>query len=303
MGDVLVMGLINIETTLRVERFPIDYTPVRYLFGGIQSTVAGVGYNVTKALTTLGTRARFLSLVGRDLGGAQALAQLRADGLPADYVLAELDEAACSVILYDGQGRRQVNVDLKDVQQRAYPAVVFEQAAEDADLAVLCNINFSRPFLEPMQARGVPIATDVHAISSLDDDFNQDFMRAASILFLSDENLPCSPEDWVRAVWDRFGTPIVVVGLGAQGALLGVRDDDLLTRLPAVTTRPIVSTIGAGDALLSCFVHVYLETDDPYTALERAMIFASYKLGAASSSDGFLSAAELERLAAGLATE
>ena len=37
MARVLVAGLINIETTLRVERFPLDYFPVTYLrfaFGG-----------------------------------------------------------------------------------------------------------------------------------------------------------------------------------------------------------------------------------------------------------------------------
>ena len=36
----------------------------------------------------------------------------------------------------------------------------------ECDLAVLCNINFSRPFLEVAKRRGIPIATDVHAIAS-----------------------------------------------------------------------------------------------------------------------------------------
>ena len=71
-----------------------------------------------------------------------------------------------------------------------------------------------------------------------------------------------------------------------------------LRRFAAVTTRPIISTIGAGDALFSSFVHVYGASGDPYLAIRRAMVFASYKIGATGASDGFLSAEELDRLAA-----
>jgi sugar/nucleoside kinase (ribokinase family) len=147
-----------------------------------------------------------------------------------------------------------------------------------------------------MRQRGVPIATDVHAISRLDDDYNRDFVAAAHVLFMSDELLPCSPEDWVKGVWNRFGTEIAVVGLGAQGALLGVRQDGTLVRFPAVHTRPVVNTIGAGDALFACFVHVYHQTGDPYLALNKAIVFASYKIGATSAADGFLDEAGLNRL-------
>jgi len=39
------------------------------------------------------------------------------------------------------------------------------------------------------------IATDVHTISDLYEEYNQDFMQAAQILFMSAEALPVSPED------------------------------------------------------------------------------------------------------------
>lgn len=51
---VLVSGLINIETTLKVRKFPIDYYPIDYPFFGIRSSVSGVAYNAGKALLTLG---------------------------------------------------------------------------------------------------------------------------------------------------------------------------------------------------------------------------------------------------------
>ncbi|MBN1564257.1 MAG: carbohydrate kinase family protein [Anaerolineae bacterium] len=293
MSHMLVSGLINIETTARIDGFPIEYTPVRYPFWGVSSTVSGVGYNVAKALTTLGVSIRFTSLIGQDLQAQLVYAQLKADNIPAGFVIQELDQTSQSVILYDGDGKRMINVDLKNVQECPYPPVLFEQAAADVDLAVLCNVNFSRPFLATMKARGIPIVTDVHAIADMESAYDSDFMAAADILFMSHENLPCAPDEWIRRLWDRYGTAIAVIGLGGEGALLGVRADNLIMRVPAVYTRPVVNTIGAGDALFSSFIYGYQQTRDPVAALKQAVVFASYKIGETGAAQGFLDAAGL----------
>lgn len=290
--------MINVETTLRVEGFPIGYSPVRYPFFGVDSTVSGVGYNVAKALAALGDDVRFLSIIGRDFAGKLVRESLARDGLSAEFIVEGIERTPQSVILYDGDGRRQINVDLKDIQERTYPERLFDVALSECAVAVLCNINFSRPFLQTARRAGKLIATDVHALSDLNDDYNRDFMQAAHILFLSDEHLPESPEAWVRQLLNRYGPEVVVVGLGAEGALLAVRRDNFVERLPAVRTRPIVSTIGAGDALFSCFVHTYSRTRDPYASLQKAMLFASWKIGATGAAEGFLDEAGLERLAA-----
>lgn len=293
MSTILVSGLINIETTVKVDGFPVDYTPVRYPFFGVDATVSGVGYNVAKALTTLGDDVRFVSMVGRDMGGTLTQAQLKADGVPREFMIQELDQTPRSVILYEPGGRRMINVDLKDVQERSYPPVLFEQAAHGIDLAVLCNINFSRPFLTWARERGIPVATDVHAIGDLDSAYDAEFMAAADILFMSDEHLPTDPESWTRRVWARYAPAITVIGMGAQGALLGLREPNQIVHVPAVQVRPVVSTIGAGDALFSAFVHGYARTQDPVRALRDAVVFASWKIGVAGAADGFLDAAGL----------
>ena len=297
MKKILVCGHTNIETTLAIEAFPIAYSPMRYPFFGIQTAVAGVGYNITKALTTLGSSVNFLTLVGKDLFGQQIRQQAAADGIVTDYIVAGMPQTAQSVILYDKQGKRQGNTDLKDIQERAYPLDHFQQALQESDLAILCNINYTRPFLVQAQHAGVPIATDVHTIVTLDDEYNRDYMAAATILFMSDERLPLPPEQWAKKVQNAFGTEIVVIGLGAEGALLAVKSDNFCERLPAVQTRPVVNTIGAGDALFSSFNHFYRASYDPYTALPKAMLFASYKIGSEGAAAGFLSAAEVEELA------
>jgi ribokinase len=221
---------------------------------------------------------------------------LAADGIADDYVLNSLETTPQSVILYDKQGNRQINVDLKDIQERIYPQVLFEKALADCSLAVICNINFARPFLESAMRMGKLIATDVHSISNIEDEYNRDYMAAADILFMSHEHLPCSPEDWARWLVNRYGTEIVVVGLGSEGALLSVKSHHYLGRVPAVYTRPVVNSIGAGDALFSAFVHVYNQTQNPYEAMKRAVVFASYKIGTTGAAEGFLNAADFEAL-------
>ncbi len=294
MSTIAVSGLINIETTLRVEGFPIHYTPVRYPFGGVNSTVSGVGYNITKALLTLGDEVHFLSIIGEDRLGQLVLDVLEMEGVPSKYVRRRRGETAQSVILYDGEGRRQINVDLKRVQEQVYPREHFEAALEGADLAVLSNVNFSRPWLDVAKARGIPIATDVHAISSLDDEYNRDFMAAADILFMSHDLLPVAPEEWARQILDRYSPQVVVIGLGAAGALLAVRGAGEIERVSPVRTREIVNTVGAGDALFSAFVHYYVQTFNPYVSLQKAAVFASYKIGERGAAEGFLTEDELD---------
>lgn len=297
MPTIAIAGLVNIETTVQVERFPVEYVPVRYPFFGVRSTIAGVGYNVARALLTLGHRVRLATLLGRDLAGALAAEQLHADGLPAELVLRQVAETAQSAILYDPAGRRMISTDLKDLQQQTYPAGLFEQALAGCDFVVICNINFARPLLALARARGVPVATDVHAVGDPDDAYNRDYMAAADVLFLSHERLPCPPEQWVALLHERYPAPVVVVGLGAEGALLAVRADGFVERFPAAAlARPLVSTVGAGDALLAAFVHGYAATRDPYESLRRAITFAGYKIGAPGAAEGFLSATDLDAL-------
>ncbi len=65
----------------------------------------------------------------------------------------------------------------------------------------------------------MPIATDVHALSDLDDSYNHDYMAVAKILFLSDESLPDSPENVAKMLLEKYSCEILVIGLGEKGAL------------------------------------------------------------------------------------
>ncbi len=295
MANITVAGLINLETTLQIDGFPIDYQPVRYPFFGVHTHVSGVGFNLAKALTVLGDHVHLLSLIGQDEPARLVYHALTEHGIDTRNVYDTIAATAQSVILFDSTSRRMINTDLKDIQDATFPPDAAEATLRQADLAILCNINFSRPMLTIAKRLGVPIVSDVHVISRLDDPYNTDYMAAADILFQSHEKLPVSPEDWIAQLWNRYGTQIAIIGMGSEGALLAVRADNFIERIPAVTTRPIFNTIGAGDALLSAFVHFYAQDRDPYAAIHKAQVFASYKIGArGGAADGFLTETELQ---------
>ncbi len=153
------------ETTLAVDAFPIPYFPVRYPFFGIQTTVSGVGYNIAKALVTLGDTVHFASLIGKGDNAKLVRNALERDNIPDDLVLSEVDATAQSVIIYDPQGKRQIHTDLKNIQEYRYPEKRAKLAIEASDLAAICNVNFSRPLLAIAKKAGIWIASDVHALS------------------------------------------------------------------------------------------------------------------------------------------
>ncbi|MCD4753266.1 MAG: carbohydrate kinase family protein [Anaerolineaceae bacterium] len=296
MPKVLVAGLINIETTLKVDSFPIPYFPVTAPLFGIQTTVSGVGYNLAKAFQTLGNPVDFLSMIGTDeeLNAQLVRSVLAKEHIAGDLVLNRLSQTPQSVILYDPSGKREIYSDLKDIIETEYPIEDFRNAIKEAELLALCSINFARPILDEARCSGKLIATDVHVLRDPYDEYNADYMRAADILFLSDEGLPSPPEKFIQTLYDIYHNKIIVIGLGAKGALLYEGRKRFMALVPAVDTRPVISTIGAGDALFTSFCHCYLKSGDSLNALRRAVVFASYKIGVAAASEGYLTDEELE---------
>ncbi|ADO69177.1 carbohydrate kinase family protein [Stigmatella aurantiaca] len=297
MGQrILVAGIVALEMTYRIDAFPLQYDPVRYPFFSLGSSVSGGAYNVARALSTLGDDVRCATLLGRDAAGRLVHHTFAQEGLSPDFALESLADTPHSLILYDRDGRRQIHIDLKDVQDQAYPEERFVQALQGCTLAAVGNANFCRPLLRLAREAGIPIATDVQTVSHLEDPYNQEFMRAADILFMSHERLPMAPAEWVRQVRECYGTGIIVVGMGEDGALLSVLGDPAPLHVPALRGLPVISTVGAGDALFSCFLHAYVQSRDPHQALRKAVAFAAFKIGTAAGASGFLTEEELEQL-------
>lgn len=286
---ILVSGLMNIETTLKIEQFPINYYPVDYPFFGIKSDVSGVAYNVAKALISLENEIQIASFIGDDDEGMRILERLKKENIGNQLIYRDLKETPVTVALYDGEGRRQIHCDLKDIQEKTIDFAKIEAAVLDSDVVVLCNINFNRELLKKVKEAGKLIASDVHVISDIDDEYNKDFMKYADILFFSDEQLPCEASEFLKQMKTAYEADIMVIGLGKEGAMLYERTQDKIYRLQAANIGGVVNTIGAGDALFSAFINYYLKGYSPVEALTRAEIFAALKIRHNGAAVGFCS--------------
>jgi len=295
MNNILVCGLTNIETTIKVDGFPVGYSPVEYRFFGVNSSVSGVGYNIVKALKTLGDDPVYFSIIGNDIYKEIILKELEKNKIVINYVLPLLEQTVQSGILFDGNNRK-ILLDLKNIQEIKYPEENLEAIMDQIDIGIICNINFSRNFLKILRDHKKLIATDVHALSDINDDYNNDHIKYSDILFLSNVNISGREKEVLKELTQRYNHKLIVIGMGENGLMIYVKDKNEMKQFPAIKTREVVNTIGAGDALFSCFIHFYNKTRDPYYSIRLASIFASYKIGENGGAKGFLTEEELIKM-------
>ncbi|MDJ0752801.1 MAG: carbohydrate kinase family protein [Ardenticatenaceae bacterium] len=293
MSKILVVGNVNVETSLPIRQFPIQYEPVRYLRGEISQQVSAVGFNVAKALVTLGHQVQLLSVIGRDLAAEQIKAAVVETGINPTGLLQLAPTSAQSVVLYDDNGRRQIHTDLQPVLDQEIPLDRFYAAAEESEIIVVTNISYGRILLPAALQLGKIIVSDVQTIADLDDEYNRPFLMAADWLFMSGEKLPIPAPEWIDLLYDRYGPELVIIGMGADGAWLGGRKSSYC---PAPKIDQVKSSGGAGDALCAAFVHGMCMTNDPVQALKMAVAFASHKVRFEGSSAGYLDRDNLQRI-------
>lgn len=304
MARVLVAGMINVETNLRIEGFPLGYHPVTYPFHGVTTNVSGAAWNVGKALAGLGHDVRFVSLVGDDALAELVRRDVRGAGVDDGFVLTVPGATCQSVILVDPDGRRQVHTDLKDLQESTtvYPADTLAEAMDGCDVAVVGNMNMCRDILRRVREEGIPTAIDVHVLHDLHDAYDREFLAGADTLMVSDEGLDGrDPRDYLRAIQETYpAATTVILGRGADGATVRHRrgDDVEIHDVAAVAPRGVVNTVGAGDALLSGYVHAVLGGASPRDALVVATTFAGWKVGVSGASTGLTDAKHLAELVA-----
>ena len=206
---IFVSGLVNIETTVAVRGFPISYYPIDFNKFGISSNVSGVGYNLAKALTTLGDEVELHSFIGSDEEAERILSRMDKDGVDSTHIARGLMSTPVSAVLYAPDGKRQIYCDLKDIQDQVIEPDSVKDGLSSCGAAILCNIAFNRGLIKAAHDAGVTTATDVHVLADIDDEYNRGFMENADILFLSDEKLPCPAQDFIRQLQCRYHNRII----------------------------------------------------------------------------------------------
>jgi ribokinase len=292
MGRFAIAGIVQVETIVKVDEIPVVYHPVVNKPNTIFTNLGGDAYNERVALKALGDEVEFFSMVGKhDIKSIFWDEEFMGEH---DYVLPVLKATPTAVILYDNKRQQQIFEDIKDMRDVEFNLELFRERIQDVDCVILANANFCRPLALAAKDAGKLLAINFRGFTEEKMQYNEDYFQMADIIYVSDDNIVGSADEFVRKLADTYDAKIIVLGQGAHGLTIFSREDDLLAHYKPVKTNEIVNTSGAGNSLFSCFLHCYVSTGDAVHAIKNALLFASYKIGYMGTSNGFLTEEELE---------
>lgn len=295
MGKFLVAGIVQRETIVKVDKIPMEYRPVTVKTNTIFSSTGGDAYNAALALKWLGNSVDLMTMIGKE----ESMELLNPSGsevkLVTEYVLPRLCSTPTAVVFYDSERNQQIFEDIKDIRETDYDRRLFEERAERAEMLVVSNANFCRPLMQIGKELRKPIAVNIREYREEKLCYNEDFLKAADILYVSDDHLIEEPYEFVKNLAAKYRPEIIILGQGADGLILYDKNKNIIAPYHTVKTHGVVNTVGAGNALFSCFLHFYNKTHDSVFAVKNALLFASYKIGFMGTSNGFLSEEEIVR--------
>ena len=295
MSKFMVAGFVQMETIVKVDGFPLSYKQFESIPDIINTSIGGAGVNEAMALKWLGNDVDFMSMVSRHMSKEQIESYLKINEVDVspEYVLPLLDGMPTSVILYS-KGKKQTFEDVKDIRHVDYDAKLLESHIQDKDMVLISNCNFCRPIIALAKKYNKPLALNVRSMRAEKIVNKEDFLKAADILYISDDDIEEDPYDCIKSCKEKYDPEIVIMGVGEDGVIIYTREDNSFIDYKPVQTNEIVNTIGAGNALFSSFLHYYVKTKNPREAIKNALLFASYKIGFVGTSNGFMTEEQIQ---------
>lgn len=297
MSKFLVAGFVQVETIVKVKELPAPYKQFSSIPDSIYTNMGGAGYDEAVALTWLGNEVDFMSMTDKKMEKDKRKTMLQANGVQLDcqYVLPRLENMPTAVVLYADKGKMQTFEDVKDIRTVEYDAALFERQIQDKDMVLISNCNFCRPLLSLAKKYNKPLAVNIRSMTTEKTMQKEDFLEAADIFYISDDDLDKEPYECINECRERFDPKVIVMGVGAKGAILYMKEDNSIVEYKPVKTNEIVNTLGAGNAMFSAFLHYYVKTGDAREAIKNALLFASYKIGFVGTSNGFMTEEQIEQ--------
>lgn len=293
MGKFLVAGVVQRETIVKVDNIPIGYMGITERPNTIFTSTGGDAYNESLALKWLGNSVDLMSMVGE----GESMDLVNPPGceveLVTDYVLPRMADTPIAVLFYDENRKQQIFEDIKNLGDVPYDLALFRERAKRAEMLVVSDANFCRPLIGIGKELRKPIAVNIREYTEEKAYFNEDFLKGGDILYISDDRLVGDPYEFVKLLAAKYRPQIIILGQGAAGLILYDKNKNIIAHYNTVKTHKTVNTVGAGNALFSCFLHFYNKTKDSVFAVKNAMLFASYKIGFMGTSSGFMTEEEI----------
>lgn len=295
--SVIVFGDLNLDTSVKIDRFPLHVGDTLFSFHGVTDILGGAATNVAVGLRHLGNHVAFGSVIGNDGIGDLVLCMLADKNLDARYIRRDWIATSRTVVVIDAQGNRQCINDPKQVREYRYPETCLPDMFQHSQIVYTSTQHWCRYLAQAAHLHGKTVVVDVQAIVDVDE-YHRDFLHAATIVLLSTEQLCMHSHDFIRKLWFDFDVSVVVATHGEHGATLGVRETQTIDYQPAFNLGGVVDKTGAGDAFCSGFLAAIALGQSFATALTSGQLTAAHNIMHKGSTNGFPSRAKLDMLLA-----
>lgn len=269
MSGVVVVGSANVDQVFTVDRIPAPGETV--LSHGFAKVMGGKGQNQAVAAARAGAAAVFVAAVGDDAFGAEMRAGLAADGIDFSHVRTMPGASGTALIAVDGRGENTIIVEPGANALLVGLTAADLQAVRAAAVLVLqleIPLETVMEAADAASAAGTTVLLNAAPIRDLPDDL----LARLDILVVNEHEaaqLEAARPD--VALTDLV--PVVVVTLGADGAVLRSRGADEVRALaPSVTA---VDATGAGDTFCGALAAALAEGQDVESAMRFAVVAAS----------------------------
>lgn len=291
--------------------------------------VAGAEANVAVGLARLGHEVAYVGRVGADAFGTAVVRRLRGEGVDVEHLVADPDAATGVIVrelrdlgpaevIYHRAGSAGSRLSVADVAAAAplfegarwlhvtgiTPALsataagAVEAAIERAHvhrMTVSLDLNIRRKLWS--EARAAAVLGELAARSDVVLGGLDEVALVGGLAASLEAGAGIDPEDAADGVL-RLGPRIVVVKLGAAGALERARDGSTVRRAGILVSRS-VDPVGAGDAFTAGYVAAMLEGRSGEQALALGNACGAAVVATVGDLTGLPSRPEAERILAG----
>ena len=306
-GTILTVGSLNMDEVVHTPRLPALGETLLGA-GSLKLVPGGKGANQAVAMARLGASVAMAGRVGSDPFGGQLVKALQADGVDTRLVFVDAEEASGVALIFltpDGDNAIVVasgaNMRVgEDMQQMGFIYVSISQCP-----ALVLQLEIPQGTVKNLigagHQAGVPVILNLAPAQPLSWDTLQQLtaliVNENEASMLSGQRVD-SLEDAriVAKVLSGRGIPIVIITLGAQGALLASSSPGGEIQIVHQTAPrvQVIDTTAGGDCFVGAFTVAYTEQQPLADALRFAVYASALKVTKFGAQSGLPTRKEVE---------
>lgn len=306
-GTILTVGSLNMDEVVQTPRLPALGETLLGA-GSLKLVPGGKGANQAVAMARLGASVMMAGRVGSDPFGTKLIQALQADGIDTRLVVVDAEEASGVAFIFlapDGDNAIVVaaGANMRVGADMQHMGFIYEAISQSLALVLQLEIPLEtvKNLIGAGQQAGVPVILNLAPAQPLP----WETLRQVSVLIVNEteasmlSGLRIDSLDDARIVAGGLsgrGIPVVIITLGAQGALLASTSPTGETQVvhqPAPKVQVIDTTAG-GDCFAGAFTVAYTEQQSLPDALRFAVYASALKVTKFGAQSGLPMRKEVE---------